>query len=86
MSVTALFESQAATALKLRESTAAERRAKLARLLEAIHRHSDALRSAARLDLGRHPTETNVIELLPLIGEVKHARVHLRRWMRPRSP
>src|SRR6185503_13174166 len=32
----------------------------------------------------RHPTETNLIEMLPLVGEVKHALAHLKRWMKPR--
>ena len=32
---------------------------------------------------GKHPTETNLTELLPLVGEVKHAIAQLKRWMRP---
>jgi len=79
-----LFESQAATALKLRQSTAAERRAKLVKLLHAILERKDALLEAAYQDLRRHPTETNLIEMLPLVGEVKHALAHLKRWMKPR--
>ena len=82
-SVDRLFESQATTALKLRQSTAAERRNKLARLLQAILERRDAILDAAHLDLGKHPTETNLTELLPLVGEVKHAIAQLKRWMRP---
>ena len=32
---------------------------------------------------GKHPTETNLTEMLPLVGEVKHAIAHLKRWMKP---
>jgi len=66
----ALFASHAATALKLRESGAPERRRKLAALLDAILERRDVILDAAQADLGRHPAETNIIELLPLIGEV----------------
>src|SRR6478735_4599046 len=81
--IASLFESHAATALKLRQSTAAERRAKLAKLLAAILERKEAILEAARLDLGKHPTETNLTEVLPLVGELKHAQAHLRRWMKP---
>ena len=78
-----LFESHAATALKLRQSTAAERRRKLERLLDAILERKDAILDAAHLDLRKHPTETNLTEVLPLVGEVKHAIANLKRWMKP---
>ena len=78
-----LFESHAVTALKLRQSTAAERRRKLAKLLDAILERKDAILDAAHRDLGKHPTETNLTEMLPLVGEVKHAIAKLKRWMKP---
>jgi aldehyde dehydrogenase (NAD+) len=78
-----LFETHAATALKLRQSSAAERRAKLGKLLDAILARRDAILEAAHKDLGKHPTETNLTEVLPLVGELKHSRSNLRRWMRP---
>ena len=78
-----LFESHAATALQLRQSTAAERRAKLEKLLAAILERKSAIQEAARLDLGKHPAETNITEVLPLVGELKHALAHLKRWMKP---
>lgn len=78
-----LFESQAATALKLRQSTPAERRSKLQRLLAALLERTDAVLDAANRDLAKHPTETNITEMLPLVGETKHALAHLRRWMKP---
>ena len=79
----ALFESQAATALRLRQSTAAQRRLKLTKLLDAILARKDAMLEAAQRDLSKHPTETNLTELLPLVGEAKHAIANLKRWMKP---
>ncbi|GFE80580.1 aldehyde dehydrogenase [Steroidobacter agaridevorans] len=82
-SVARLFESHGATALRLRQSTAAERRLKLTKLLAAILERKDALLEAAHRDLSKHPTETNLTEVLPLVGELKHAIAKLKRWMKP---
>ncbi|MBL8272023.1 aldehyde dehydrogenase family protein [Steroidobacter sp.] len=79
----ALFDSHAATALRLRQSTAAERRLKLTKLLAAILERKDALQAAAHADLSKHPTETNLTELLPLVGELKHSIAKLKGWMKP---
>jgi len=83
MNARAVFDSHEMTALKLRRSTAAERRAKLTKLLGAILDRKDAILEAARQDLGKHPTETNLTEVLPLVSEIKHSRSHLKRWMKP---
>jgi aldehyde dehydrogenase (NAD+) len=78
-----LFATHTVTALELRESTAADRRRKLAGLRDAILARRRAILDAAHEDLGRHAAETNLLELLPLLGELKHASAHLRRWMKP---
>jgi aldehyde dehydrogenase (NAD+) len=83
MNLDSLFDSHAATAMKLRQSTVAERRAKLTRLLHEIEARNAAILEAAQRDLARNPTETNLIEVLPLIGEIKHTLAHLKRWMKP---
>ena len=82
-SIDRLFESHAATALRLRQSTVAERRSKLTKLLGAILERKEAILDAAHRDLGKHPTETNLTEVLPLVGEAKHAIAKLKRWMKP---
>lgn len=82
-SVTRLFECQAATASRLRQSGAAERRLKLTKLLDAILERKDALLDAAQRDLSKHPTETNLTEVLPLVGELKHAIARLKHWIKP---
>ena len=78
-----LFASQAQTALKLRQSTVADRRAKLQKLLDAVLDRKDAIQEAVHQDLAKHATETNLTEILPLVGELKHALAHLKRWMKP---
>src|SRR5690349_16208265 len=78
-----LFASHAVTALKLRQSSAAERRRKLTKLLDAILSRKDTMLEAAQRDLSKHPTETNLTEVLPLVGEVKHAIANVKRWMKP---
>ena len=82
-SIENLFESQAARSLRLRQTTVAERRLKLIKLRDAIFANKDAMLEAAQRDLSRHPAETNLIEVLPLVGEAKHAIAHLKRWMKP---
>ncbi len=82
-SVASLFESHAATALRLRQSTIAERRLKLTKLLNAILERKNAILDAAHRDLSKHPTETNLTEVLTLVGETKHAIANLKRWMKP---
>jgi len=78
-----LFESQAATALRLRQSSAAERRVKLTKLLGAILERKEAMLEAAQRDSSKPPTETNLTEVLPLVGEAKHAIANVKRWMKP---
>ena len=81
--VARLFESHGATALRLRQSTVTERRLKLTKLLDAILQRQDAMLEAAQRDLSKHPVETNLTEILPLVGELKHAIANVQRWMQP---
>jgi len=65
--------------------TRAERIDALARLHKAVSRHRDELVAACSADFGRRsPMETIGADILVTVDEIKHARKHLRRWMRPR--
>ncbi|HMB56279.1 MAG TPA: coniferyl aldehyde dehydrogenase [Arenimonas sp.] len=65
-------------------STYAERREALDRLGLAVRRHRDALVQACSEDFGRRaPLETLGADVMVTLDEIKHARKHLRRWMRP---
>ncbi|MFP5479224.1 MAG: aldehyde dehydrogenase family protein [Alphaproteobacteria bacterium] len=61
-----------------------QRRAALDRLAVAIRAHEGALVQALKDDLGRPEAETILIDYLPVLQEIRHARRHLRAWMRPR--
>lgn len=78
-----LFDAQASTALALRDSSAVERRRKIARLRDAVLARREEWYAAFRTDLGKHPVEVELTELLPVIDEARHALKHLRRWLRP---
>lgn len=85
MTLRALFDGQAATALRLRTSTATERRAKIHKLREAVLAHADAFREAARADFGKPPAEVDLGEILPVCMEANEAIAHLAHWMKPKA-
>lgn len=59
------------------------RRDRLSRLADLIDTHGAAFQQAISEDFGyRSPDETKLLELAPLMGEIRHARSHLKRWMR----
>ncbi|TVR67990.1 MAG: aldehyde dehydrogenase family protein [Spirochaetaceae bacterium] len=60
------------------------RRDALDRLDRAMRAHEDALTEAVRQDLGKNAFETYTTEIGLVYKEIRHARRHLRRWMRPR--
>lgn len=57
------------------------RRAALLALERAILRHRGDIRAALAADLGRDPAETDLVDILPVLAEIRHARRHLWRWM-----
>jgi aldehyde dehydrogenase (NAD+) len=79
-----LFARQGPTALALRESTVAQRAAKLARLRDAVLARREAWYAAFEADLRKPPLEVDLTELLPVVDETRHAISHLARWLRPR--
>lgn len=81
--IRARFDSQAATSLALRASTAAQRQDKLRRLSRAVLARRERWYAAFRADLGKPPVETELTELLPVLDEAGHAIGRLKRWMRP---
>ena len=83
----AAFAAQAAgTAARRTGFGLAERRKALDRLAEAIRRNEAAVVAALAADFGKPEAEVILTELLPVMQELRHARRHLRRWMRPRRP
>jgi len=62
----------------------AGRRERLERLATMLERHEESLLEALAADLGKDRFEAYVSELAMVLAEIKHARRHLRRWMKPR--
>lgn len=62
----------------------AERRAALAALERVLRARRADIAAVLEADLGRPAAETDLVELLPLLSAIGHARGSLRRWMRPR--
>jgi aldehyde dehydrogenase (NAD+) len=83
--VSAIFAAQKAAMASRRSSFGLhERRAALARLATAIRRSEAALIAALHSDLGRPEAETVLMEYLTVLEDIRHARRHLHRRMRPR--
>ncbi len=79
-----IFDAQVAQRWTVSRRTAAERVERLTRLREAIRDQKAALCAAIQGDFGKHPTEVEVTELLPVLEELSLAIRKLPRWMRPR--
>jgi aldehyde dehydrogenase (NAD+) len=67
----------------LRNTNWRERVKKLRTLKTWLYAHRDELNAALANDLRRSPAETEIVELLPLIAELKFAIRHLDLWMKP---
>jgi len=75
-----MFELSRATAAL----TLAERLDRLARLRAAIQDNESRFEQAISADFGhRSPIETAIAETLLVLGEIKHAAKHLKKWMAP---
>ncbi len=79
-----IFERQAATALRLRSSTAQERIAKIRKLRDAVIAHTEDWYRAAHADFRKPPGEVDLGEILPICIEANHAIRHLKKWMKPK--
>lgn len=80
----ALFDGQSSTALALRASQAHERRAKIARLRDAVLARRERWRAAFDADLRKPAMEVELTELLPVVDEAHMAIAKLAKWMKPR--
>jgi aldehyde dehydrogenase (NAD+) len=82
--LTALFYAQEKTALLWRTSAAAERIARIKRLLVAVRGRKEALLQAAAADFNRPAAEVTLTELVGVTHEAKLAIRKTARWMKPR--
>ncbi len=80
----AVFEAQQATALRWRDSSAAERIARIEKLRDAMLAHRSAFHQAFARDYRKPEAEVEVSEFLPVMDEIHQAIGNLRRWMKPK--
>ncbi len=78
-----VFDSQQATALQWRSSTAKERLARIVRLRDAMLARREQFYAAFAADYRKSPAEVEGSELLPVMEEIRHALGHLKSWMKP---
>lgn len=67
--------------------TSFDRAARLEALMalrQMVLTRQDDIAAAIAADFGKHPTEVQLTEIIPVLQEISHARRNLRRWMRHR--
>ena len=79
-----VFDSQAATALRLRTSSAQERIAKITKLRDAVLARREEWYRLAAADLGKPAAEVDIGEILPICVEANDAIRNLKKWMKPK--
>lgn len=80
-----IFNLQKANQQNIANTTARERKEKLARLHQAVLRYRQEIKEALHQDFRKHPMEVDIAEIYKITSDIKHTRAHLSRWMRPRK-
>jgi len=60
------------------------RAAQLDQLRDAVKRHESKIIAACAADFRKPVPEVKLTEILPVLQEIRHAKKHLRKWMRPK--
>jgi aldehyde dehydrogenase (NAD+) len=79
-----VFEAQLATSLAWRESTIAERIARLKKLREAMMARREDFYKAFQQDYRKPSAEVEGTEFMPVLDEIRHAIANLKKWAQPR--
>ncbi|HJV74991.1 MAG TPA: aldehyde dehydrogenase family protein [Noviherbaspirillum sp.] len=82
--IEAVFDSQLDIALHWRQSTAAERIARIKKLRSAMMARREEFYEAFMQDYRKSPSEVEASELLPVMDEMRHAIGRIKRWMKPK--
>ena len=78
-----LYAAQQRNRAPVAATTAAQRIEKLRRLEQAVMAHRADIRAAMWADYRKPAAEVDLAEIYPVVSETKHARRHLKQWMRP---
>jgi aldehyde dehydrogenase (NAD+) len=79
-----VFDSQLATANAWRESTVAERIARLKKLRNAMMARREVFYKAFQQDYRKPASEVEGAEFMPILDEIRHAISHLKKWSTPK--
>lgn len=80
----ALFDAQHAASRRGPPASLALRRDRLDRMAAMLKEHADAFAAAISSDFGvRASIETELMEVVPTLGAIRHARKNLPKWMKP---
>jgi aldehyde dehydrogenase (NAD+) len=85
MAISTIFKAQKANAQNIANSNAKERKIKLRKILDWTLAHETEIGDALFADFKKNPAETNLGEVLGVVGETKHLMKHLKSWMKPQS-
>lgn len=80
-----VFCQQSEHAIKLRSSNTSERIKTLVKFKRVFQKYTQSLIDAAKKDLNKPETETNISEIFPVIHEINHTVRHLKKWMKKKS-
>ncbi len=78
-----IFDLQQKNQFQVANTTARQRIAKLKKLHKAVLKYRPQIKEALYNDYRKHPSEVDLTEIYPVTSEIKHAKRHLRQWMRP---
>ena len=85
-SLQAIFDHQKIAFSRCAPLSLRQRLEALSNLLQGVVNHENELIQAVSADFGhRAAAETRILELFPLIDEIRFVKRNLRRWMKPRS-
>ncbi len=79
-----VYEAQRNNRAAVASTTAAQRIAKIRRLEEAMHARRDEIRAAMWADYRKPAAEVDLSEIYPVVSEARHARRHLKSWIKPK--
>lgn len=83
--ILSVFNAQKANAQKIANTDAQIRKEKLRKILDWTIAHEEEIGNALFNDFKKNPAETNLGEILGVVGEIKHLLKHLNSWMKPQS-
>ena len=78
-----IFEQQKAFHPQIANTTAKERIQKLKQLHKAIEANRDAIYRALNADFRKSEAETDLTEIMQVVGEIRYAIRHLKKWLNP---